>query len=187
MSTEEKSKTPLAPLMEVVVRSWGWKAVIEELQRIYVSDFEVASNELQELKPRRADTRKPKNAVQQVNDIEVAGERKSILLAIAAKFEERAFLPSLSSIREFLAMRGLVGFSFRDRSTGFRLLLDVLKEAPLDDLRDLLGSAAFSGPSRLAPLAEAIRAAGRARRDEARNLDDTEHASNRVIKNENED
>jgi hypothetical protein len=100
------------------------------------------------------------------------GSRET-LLALAAKFDRKEFLPSVVDIREFLAMMGEESGGIKDRADGFRRLLPSFSQLLPDKLEHLVNSARYSGPARLGPLSDAIRSTGEAirRRDGVRDPD----------------
>jgi hypothetical protein len=160
----DNSKTVLVSLLKTVVRGWGWRAVVTELEKLLASQHAGEGDFADDLRSLARRSRKPKSAVDLVEALTVPEEKKSTILQIAEKFDRKNFLPSLGDMREFLAMRGGGRPVLHDRQLGFRRILELLREMPLDQLDLLATSRSFSGPAQLAPLSEAIGATGRTRR-----------------------
>ena len=162
------NKIILAELLQLIVRNWGKEAVLAELTQLGDDEFMKGAAKVRSnagAPAREPPLRKTRSAVRQVEALNEAGNRREALFLIATKYDEKKFLPALSDIREFLAMRSGERRSVKDRSQGFSLLLEVLKEMSPGHLDDLASSDNFSGPLQLAPLSNAIKAAGEARRD----------------------
>lgn len=88
--------------------------------------------------------------------------RRHILRDLAFRFEERTFLPTIGDIRNFLEMHDAGPANFHTRSASFPKIVAVLLAIPDQHLQKILVDNAHSGPSRLGPLSDAIRAIGAA-------------------------
>jgi hypothetical protein len=157
-----------------MIREWGREAVLHALDGLVEGapgrESETpGSFSRSDQKHRRS--KKP-SAVQLVGKTNQPDVRREFLMVIASKYDEKRFLPTLGDVREFLAMTGGRRRSIKDRSEGFRLLLDSTKELPLEQLEHLAASSVFSGPSQLGPLSDAIAASGEARRQQQRSSSD---------------
>lgn len=174
-----RTKILLAELLQAMIREWGREAIFHALDRL-VDDAPRRETHLRSDQKRRQSKRP--TAVQLVGKTNQPGDRREFLMEIASKYDEKRFLPTLGDVREFLAMAGDRRRSIKDRSEGFRLLLDSTKELPLEELQHLAATTAFSGPSQLGPLSEAIAASGEARRQQQRSSSygsvDSEQGSN---------
>lgn len=157
----------LAPL----VAEWGY----EEVRRALTEVSEVTSaarSELALAEPLRREasanreSRRSKRptAVDYVAKLDSADREDMNLLEIASRFDRRDFLPSMGDVREFLSMQGQEPTQMKDRSDAFRRILPVLQRLPRERLEHLANSASYSGPARLGPLSDAIRATGDALR-----------------------
>ena len=157
----------LTELLQAIVREWGKETVFLTLNELRpdgcLVDYEAAENTSGSDQAKRLAKRKP-SAVELVSKTNQPSSRRELLMSIAAKYDEKRFLPSVSDVREFLVMRGERRRSIKDRSEGFRLFLEATKEAPFEQLQHFATSNIFAGPSELAPLSDAIRATGEARR-----------------------
>src|SRR5262249_32285696 len=100
------------------------------------------------------------NASEQVERVALQGEQRDALLLLAARYDQRLFLPSVADVREFLIMMGERPITMKDRSEAFRILLRSLMQLPAERLLRLTQTALHSGPSELGPLSDAIAAAG---------------------------
>lgn len=165
-----KRKPLLTQLLRVLVEEWGYDNVKEALAHL-PHEALVASevgDPLTRASRRERNRSKRPNALDAIRKLQTPDDRRDALLAIAAKFDERRFLPSVGDIRQFLSMMGREPIAMKDRSDGVRSLIAVLVELPLERLEHLASSSSYSGPAQLGPLSDAIRIAGATlRRDEA--------------------
>jgi hypothetical protein len=164
------SKALLVELLQVIVRNLGRETVLLELERLGDDNFQKTASaagrpRAVQVGPRKPRLRKARSAVQQVELLGEARIGRDAFFLIATKYDQKKFLPTLSDVREFLAMRGGERRAVKDRWQGFALVLEILKEMTPGHLEDLANSDNFSGPLQLAPLSSAIKAAGEARRD----------------------
>lgn len=154
-------------LIRTLVEEWGYDEVQKALAQLsdVGSGAHIASasgmKAPQQPSPNREASRSKKpTAVEQVTRLRTPDGERETLLAIAAKFDRKEFLPSVGDIREFLAMMGEDSGSMKDRLDGFRRLLPPLSQLPTDRLKRLASSTRYSGPAQLGPLSDAIKSTG---------------------------
>ena len=82
--------------------------------------------------------------------------------ALAERFEAKSFLPRCADIRNFCRIHGIDERASKSRAAAIPRLFKYLATMDPKNLQRLLDESAFSGPSQLGPLAEAIREHGRA-------------------------
>jgi hypothetical protein len=158
-SVTSKHQALLAKLVRTLVEEWGH----DEVQKALAQLSNVSSGHVSpERASRQASRWKKPTAVQQVTRLDIPDGQRETLLALAAKFDRKQFLPSVVDIREFLAMRGEDSGGVNDRIDGFRRLLRSFLELPAERLEHLVSSTRYSGPARLGPLSDAIRSTGEA-------------------------
>ena len=115
-------------------------------------------------------------ASEYVAKMDVDSEKVSALRALAERFETKAFLPRCADIRNFCHIHGIDERASKSRAGAIPRLFKYLATMDLDELQRLLDDSAFSGPSRLGPLAEAIREHGRAGRHPCAVQEGEQHA-----------
>lgn len=116
---------------------------------------------------RRTATRRPRvrvKASEYVAKMNVDGDKVSAMRALAERFESKSFLPRCADIRNFCHIHGIDERASKSRSAAIPRLFRYLATMDSKNLQRLLDESAFSGPSQLGPLAEAIRERGRAGR-----------------------
>jgi hypothetical protein len=157
----------LTKLVRMLVEEWGYDEVQRALAQLSEMGGGTAPEERAARQPsskREGSRSKKLTAVEQVARLSIPDRERETLLGIAAKFDQKEFLPRVVDIREFLAMRGEDSSGVKDRLDGFRRLLRSLSKLPSDKLEGLMSSARYSGPARLGPLSDAIRSTGEALR-----------------------
>ena len=105
-----------------------------------------------------------------VGKMDISPDLRTTILALAARFDEKSFLPAWADIRHFCEMYGIEAPASKSRAGAIPRVFRFLAGLDPGELRRLVDEEVFSGPSRLGPIAEAIRQHGRAargRRDEA--------------------
>ena len=98
-------------------------------------------------------------------------ERRTAVLALAGRFEGKSFLPTCADVRDFCETYDIEAPASKSRSDAIARIFKFVATMDVGELQRLLDENAFSGPSRLGPIAEAIRQNGRATR--RRNVEDT--------------
>lgn len=164
--------TLLKELVRVLVAEWGYK----EVQRALSDVLDAPNVSLLEPLPgdestkhvatkSNAGKRKRLTAIDYVNKLEGLSDNESkIIKELASRFDQREFLPGIGDIREFLIMNGRNPRNTKNRSEAFRDIFPILKNISTDNLKNILNSVRYSGPARLGPLSDAIKAAGDALR-----------------------
>jgi hypothetical protein len=152
----------LVRLIEALVDEWGAEQVETTVYDVVAGGKVRRRESRTALLPRSAKSgvqRKP-NAAEQVGRLQVDGPRRNVLLEIAAQFDRKQFLPSVADVREFLILSGGHPSGIKDRTEGFRTLLQMLVEVPDERLQSVLEAAKHAGPSQLGPISDAISNAG---------------------------
>jgi len=152
--------TLLSKLMQTLVDEWGHEKVAAALADTAVSSNEQALERAPSQKRRTAPKGVRPSATEQIERAALDGERRDVLLQLAARYDSKQFLPSVADVREFLIMMGERPTDMKDRKDAFRILLRNLLPLPIDRLTQLASTALHSGPSQLGPISDAISAAG---------------------------
>jgi len=84
-------------------------------------------------------------------------EKEEAMTRAAQRFEDGGFLPSVADIREFCRIYGVDLGKSVSRASSIRRVFTFLSTMDTVQITKLLDQGAFSGPTRLAPIADAIR------------------------------
>lgn len=160
-------KTDLRSLVD----RYGIERVSREVDKIAVSARRATDGKhVLDRATRENDRQKPRTTTPEyVGKMDISPDRRTAMLALAARFDEKSFLPAWADIRHFCEMYGIETPASKSRAGAIPRVFKFLAGMEPGELEKLLDRRAFSGPSRLGPIAEAIRQHGRAargRRDE---------------------
>ena len=155
--------------LRTMVRQYGLKRVQGALREIGGSILAHKKDELRSthvvhkangtLAPRPRTT-----APAYVSKLEVPKEMQVPLMELAQRFEEKTFLPTFGDIRNFCLIYGIGLPASPSRISAIPRIFTHLSERPPEEVHSMLQTNSFSGPSRLAPIAEAIRRRSRRER-----------------------
>ena len=158
-----KSK-PLADALRLLVVRHGFEAVSLELRMLDTG--QQRPHELERGTQAKAKRRNGRaTAPEYVQKMDIDADRLSAVLALAERFEAKSFLPRCADISNFCAIYGIDEPSSKSRAAAIPRLFKYLATMDARDVEALVADNAFSGPSQLGPLAEAIRQHGRAERN----------------------
>ena len=105
---------------------------------------------------------KPKvTASQYVAKMELQPEKMPSVAALAGKFQDKSFLPTFGDIANFCQTYGVDEPASRSRASAVPRVFKFIASMEAGDIQRLLDEGMFSGPSRLGPIADAIRRNGR--------------------------
>ena len=155
------------------------RSLADEL-RLLVSrhGFKAVNLELQMLKAERGPTGQPGhgiqararrngrvNATEYVRKLDVDADKRPAVLALAERFDAKRFLPRCADIANFCAIYDIDLPASKSRAAAIPRLFRFFAAMDAKDAERLAASNAYSGPSELGPLADAIRQHGRAARN----------------------
>ena len=108
--------------------------------------------------PKRSrNDRSRRSAVGYVADMTLPPEKAEVMKRAAECFQEKTFLPSIADIREFCRIHGVTLGETPSRMASVPRVFTYLATMDTARIARLLDEGTFSGPTRLAPIADAIR------------------------------
>lgn len=144
-----------------LVSRHGISAVLHSLADI--ESHSDGSPRRSEPKTRDASNSKP-SAVACVDRMTVPPHKIDPMRRAAELFDDKRFLPTLSDIREFSRVHGIELPKSASRNSSIPRVFTFMASMDKDAINLTLDDGAFSGPTRLAPIADAIRGNSAARR-----------------------
>ena len=163
------SQTDLKVALHDMVQQHGYELVHNELHQLIVAK-PVAVADFDALTPAsktsngQKSTGKPKaTAPQYVSKMDLSIDKEPLVTEIAERFQEKSFLPTIGDIGNFCQIYGIDLPASRTRANAIPRLFKFIAAMEAADISRLLNDGAFSGPSRLGPIADAIRRNGRSR------------------------
>ncbi len=165
-NTEAKAKGPLADELRLLVGRHGFKAVSLELRMLKAEQRPVRQRH-RDTQARAGQRNRKANAIEYVQKLDVDADKRPAVMALAERFEAKRFLPSCADIRNFCAIYDIEPPASKSRAAAIPRLFKYFAAMDAKDVERLSTDEAYSGPSELGPLAEAIRRHGRAARNPA--------------------
>ena len=101
------------------------------------------------------------NALQCVARMELDEETRAVLVELAELFESKSFVPALGDVRNFYQIYRVDQPEPRSRRDAVVRVFKFMATMEIAEIRRIVTEGMFSGPSRLAPIADAIRSRSR--------------------------
>ena len=144
----------LTETLQVLVRRHGMSSVLHSLADIQASPESPISSS----SPRRTRNAASKSsAVDYVARMTLPPDKAEIMSRAAQRFEAGGFLPTIADIREFCRIHGVELGKSNSRASSIPRVFTFLAAMDTARVVQVLEEGAFSGPTRLAPIADAIR------------------------------
>ncbi len=105
---------------------------------------------------------KARSAPEYVAKMDCDAEIWPAMSELAKRFQEKTFLPTFGDIRNFCEAYGIDEPASHSRAGSIPRVFKFMATMDRDEIRRIVDDRLFSGPSRLGPIADAIRANGRA-------------------------
>jgi len=144
----------LKQTLKRLVRRHGISSVLHSLADIQATPDQHPSSETRK---HTYNTGGKLSAVDYVNKMTLPQEKAEIMVCAAQCFEEGKFLSSIADIREFCRIYNVDLGKAASRTSSVPRVFTFLAAMDTAEITKLLDEGTFSGPSRLAPLADAIR------------------------------
>lgn len=104
------------------------------------------------------------NVPEYVAKMEVPAGNRAAITELAKRFQDGTFLPSFVDISDFCAVHGIDEPKSKSRASAVPRVFKFLAAMDAEDVMRIVDDNLYSGPTRLGPIAEAIRRNGRAAR-----------------------
>ena len=158
--------------LRLIVREYGLGSILEVLGKIASEHDTQSAPPLavngadKSAEPKKTRKRAPKpNAAEYAARMDLRPDKQSAVVALAERFERKDFLPTFGDIRNFCEISGIDVPASKTRASAIpRVFKFLANEMDADEVQRILDDGMFSGPSRLGPIADAIRRNGRASR-----------------------
>ena len=158
-------KNPIEAALRPIVRQYGLGSVLESLGKIADAQRESsvqAGGSSDADRGKKSKKRGVKaTAPEYVSKLELSSEKVAPLVELAERFERKAFLPTFGDIAHFCQMYGIEVPASKNRASAIPRVFKHIASMETEEVQRILGDGLFSGPSRLGPIADAIRRNGR--------------------------
>ena len=143
----------LTETLQGLVRRHGISSVLRSL-----ADIQTTPNEHSSLSRKHTHKAGGKlSAVDYVDKMTLPQEKADAMRRASQCFEDREFLPNIADIREFCRIHNVELGKSVSRQSSIPRVFTFLAAMDSAEITKLLDVGAFSGPTRLAPIADAIR------------------------------
>lgn len=163
------TQADLKDALRSMVLKYGFDQIDESLREIRISGYHPErANRKTEAPNRRAarksGKRRPKpNALEYVARMELPSEKQPAVVELGRRFQDKSFLPTFGDIANFCRTYDIDEPASKSRASAIPRVFKFIASMEADDIQGILNEGMFSGPSRLGPIADAIRRNGRAR------------------------
>lgn len=161
MSNKLNRDEILREMLDTLVKGWGRKAVYEALDELAGTKKSVRLGSDSSDDRTLVETR----AVQLVEDLSIAADRKNVMLELAAEFDAGNAFPSTADVKAFLASHQLDVKEIRSRHQAFRRMIPILLRMSDKGLFSIISKAHQTGPAKLTFISDAIKDVGYKRRN----------------------
>ena len=163
------TRTSLEDVLQAMVREHGFEQVATCLHKLQLppasAGMECQCKRWEAIHPakKRKREKAKTTAPQYVGKMALPFEKQQLLEKAARKFEEKSFLPTFNDIANFCQVYQIDTPASRTRASAVPRVFKFIASMEANDVRAMLDDGMFSGPSRLGPIADAIRQSGRHR------------------------
>ncbi len=170
------TQSALKDTLRSMVYRYGFEQVNECLREIGLSDPRSEGSDQVERASQISALAKPGNrrskvtAPGHVAKMKLPSEKEAAVSELAKRFEDKAFLPTFGDIANFCQIYGIDEPASKSRASAIPRVFTLIAAMEADDIQRILDDGMFSGPSRLGPIADAIRRNGRASRKATQNV-----------------
>lgn len=156
---------PIEAALRPIVRQYGLGSVLESLGKIADAQRESpvqAGGSSDADKGKKSKKRSVKaTALEYVSKLELSSEKVAPVVDLAERFERKAFLPTFGDIAHFCQIYGIEVPASKTRASAIPRVFKHIASMETEEIQRILDDGLFSGPSRLGPIADAIRRNGR--------------------------
>ena len=158
----------LKDALRSMVREHGFEQVGQYLDEIARLEHNLDSSDQRgepadRVAAKGSSKRRPKlTASQYVANMRLSPEKEVSVSELARRFESKSFLPTFGDVINFCQSYGVVEPASRHRVNAIPRVFKLLASLEVNEIRRIIDEGLFSGPSRLGPIADAIRRSGRA-------------------------
>lgn len=142
-----------------IVDEHGLGSVLEALGKIASSDALANTSPADggKAKPRRRKVKPKPTAPTYVAKMDLPADSRQAIADLADRFERKDFLPSFGSVAHFCAAYEIDAPASKTRASAIPRVFKFIAGLDAAEIQKISDSGMFAGPSRLAPIADAIR------------------------------
>ena len=147
-----------------MVERHGFDRVERQLNELAITERTNSAETLPSVTavPRHSRSKRKPTASEYVSKLGVPLEKERPVSELAARFENKTFLPSFGDVVNFCHSYRIDVPASRSRANAMPRVFKLLVSLERDEIRRIVDERHFSGPSRLRPISDAIRRSSRA-------------------------
>ena len=152
----------LAASLRELVQEHGLEQVSRSLEEISGFDGPAqdaapgTSRPAQRAAGKRGTPKRAATALERVLKMDLPRETADSVAELARRFDEKSFMPTFGDIAQFCQVYNIDEPSSKSRASAIPRVFRAIAGMDAEDIQMLLDYGAFSGPSRLGPIADAI-------------------------------
>ena len=152
----------LAASLRELVREHGLEQVSRSLDKIGGLDGPArdaapsTGRPAQRAAVKRGKQKRATTALERVQKMDLPSETADSVVELARRFDEKSFMPTFGDIAHFCQVYNIDEPSSKSRASAIPRVFRAIAVMDAEDIQMLLDYGAFSGPSRLGPIADAI-------------------------------
>ena len=152
----------LAASLRELVREHGFEPVSRALDEIGELDGPTRNaatgtgRPVQRAAVKRGKQKRATTALERVQKIDLPRETADRVVELAKRFDEKSFMPTFGDIAHFCQAYNIDEPKSKSRASAIPRVFRAIAAMDAEDIQMLLDYGAFSGPSRLGPIADAI-------------------------------
>ena len=162
------TQSELKDALLLMVREYGFDQIQQHLNEIGLAEPSLSGHDLRTESADRVAVRSPRKtrsrltAPQYVAKMEIASHKGLLVSELAGRFEAKSFLPTFGDVADFCQCYGISEPASRSRANAIPRVFKLIVSLETEEIQRIIDEGLFSGPSRLGPIADAIRRNGRA-------------------------
>ena len=159
-------RNPIEAALRPIVHQYGLGSVLESLGKIADAQRESSvqaggSSDADRGKKSKKRSVKATAPEYVSSKLDLASEKIAPVVDLAERFEHKAFLPTFGDIAHFCQTYGIEVPASKARASAIPRVFKHIALMETKEIQRMLDDGLFSGPSRLGPIADAIRRNGR--------------------------
>ncbi len=164
------TQATLEKALRAMVEQYGFEQVERSLQEVGISGKQPKGSQ-SDLRLHSKSGVAKATATDYVVKMNLPSERLGAVAVLAERFKDKSFLPSFADIGNFCRAYGIDEPASKSRASAIPRVFKFIATMEPEEVQRILDDGLFSGPSRLGPIADAIRRNGRASRQSPLYLD----------------
>lgn len=171
-------QSDLDDTLRSIIHQYGLEQVIRSLRQLEMSgtqseDSKRILRQSSDTTPSNSNSKRARvTAPDRVAKMGLPPEKEQAVIELARMFQDKSFLPTFPDIANFCQIYGIDEPASRSRDSAIPRVFNFIAEMEPADIQRILDEGMFSGPSRLGPIADAIRGHNRARTAKGGNTQD---------------